>query len=356
MLLYFTGCHYRVSVLLASLFCLVLTIFLSLIHVQTILGFNILNNVVDNGNKSIHKQELDPLKSEDVKKEYQEPFHLSNLDNTAGNLQIPYSGLKTVGLSPILSSKLGLNPVTRGDVITHIISGSPAYDLGLRSLNLSKGGSPDEVVASRGDIILSVDGSTSFTTEYRDIEEYINDNKIVGDIITLSILRDGKPVEIEMRLQAKPMFYWYENRQEGIRIKYPSDWTIVNDSALTETSVVRFQLPRINPSLGFPAVIVSILKYPSSYYENSQSFDIGSTEDGDIIRMLNISRTTLGHLPAYSSLYYDYSHSDIARKVFTIFTNYDSELYGITFSVDPDKYENYLTQIKEMIHSFQFIR
>ena len=54
-----------------------------------------------------------------------------------------------------------------------------------------------------GDIIITADKQP--IENLRDMSTYISNNKIEGDTISLGILRDGKPQEIDVTLEARPM-------------------------------------------------------------------------------------------------------------------------------------------------------
>lgn len=276
-------------------------------------------------------------------------------DNLAGTIQIPYSGLITQGLTPTLAERLGLDTTTRGDLITDVLPGSPAERLGMQRLNLTKSKSPEEIIESRGDIILTADGSTSFTIDYRSIEEYIIDKKRVGENITLSLLRDSGVDEITMPLASKPIFQWYENTEQGVTIKYPSDWEAVEEDYLSEGFIIQFYSAEKTPSYPImPAVNVTVFKFPSNYDETS-SLDGISGIDFDTFRILDINTTRLGDLPAYRSIYYVYSQADNAFKVLSVFAEHGTDLYGLTFNVAPARYDDYVSTISEMINSFQLI-
>ncbi|MPZ07164.1 MAG: PDZ domain-containing protein [Nitrososphaeraceae archaeon] len=271
-----------------------------------------------------------------------------------GTLQIPYSGLITRSLSPSLAERLGLDATTRGDVIVDIIPGSPAERLGMRTLNMTRTGSVEEIIASRGDIILAVDGSTSFTTKYRNIEQYIFENKRVGENITLSVLRDGQLKDIEMTIEAMPRFLWYENKDEGIRMKYPSDWIVVNGQSMAG-EVVHFHSMERSSISNVPVANVSIIKHPSM--SNDTSMALGSVVNNSIkiFRILDINITSLDNSPAYSSIYYDYSQKGNTQKVLTVFAERDSQLYSVDFSAILTRYDDYLPFAREMIKSIQFV-
>jgi S1-C subfamily serine protease len=53
-----------------------------------------------------------------------------------------------------------------------------------------------------GDIIISADDQP--LENLRDMSTYITNNKIEGDTITLGVLREGKPLEIQVTLENRP--------------------------------------------------------------------------------------------------------------------------------------------------------
>ena len=300
------------------LLLVLLLIFLySIVHTSVYAASNL---EADTGNKNSHQQQIslseEMNNTDGINSLKSNHTSLSNdlRSPLAGTLQIPYTGLVTRSLSPSLAERLGLDATTRGDVIVDIIPGSPAERLGMRALNMSRTGSIEEIMASRGDIISAVDGSTAFTTNYRNIEQYVIENKKVGENITLSLLRDGQSKDIEMTLASMPRFLWYENRNEGIKMKYPSG---SNDTSMTQGSSIR--------------------------------------PDIKIFRILDINKTTLDKLSGYSTVFYDYSLTEHTRKILTVFVERDSQIYSINFSADPTRYDDYLPLAREMIESVQFI-
>jgi PDZ domain/PsbP-like protein len=344
-----------IIILSISLTCLVLPMFWELgcipLRLDSSLKYDIVRSVSgSNGsdmNGKLHKPITDVIDWDTVHSN-----HFKN-DHLVGTLQIPYSGLATRSLTPSLAQRLGLDNTTRGDVITDIVPGSPAESLGLRPLNLSRSGSTEEIIASRGDIILAVDGNASFTTEYRTIDQYLFENNRVGENITLNLLHDGQLRYVELTIGAMPRFLWYENREEG-RIKYPSDWIVLDEESQTDEAVIQINSAEKSPLTKLPVVNASVLKYPSRDSDTSRSFDPNIRKEIKSVRILDINVTELDNLSAYSSIYYDYSMANDTRKILTVFTEKDSDLYSIIFSIVPSKYDDYYPLIKEMIKSFKF--
>jgi S1-C subfamily serine protease len=108
----------------------------------------------------------------------------------------PWIGISGVALTDTLAQDLNLS-VSSGVYVVSVIPGSPAEAAELKGGNLSVSGAP----ASGGDVITAVDGNSVATVP--DISNYIN-TKTPGDTITLSILRDGEPMQIQLTLGTWP--------------------------------------------------------------------------------------------------------------------------------------------------------
>jgi S1-C subfamily serine protease len=114
----------------------------------------------------------------------------------------PWLGISGTTLTSTLAQTLGLS-IDQGAYVITVNSGSPAERAGLKGGNLDVNGNP----AKGGDVITAVDGKT--VTGMPDLSGYILSKK-VGDIITLSVLRDGSEMDIQLALGA-----WPSNANEG---------------------------------------------------------------------------------------------------------------------------------------------
>ncbi|WP_276299158.1 S1C family serine protease [Halorussus lipolyticus] len=115
-----------------------------------------------------------------------------------GSYASSFVGISTIEVSPIIAEANGLD-VTRGVLVREVISGSPADGI-LR-------GSPDteEVrgveVPAGGDVILSIEGRQILTGE--DLSSYLTTTS-PGDTVTMTILRDGERMQVEIELGERP--------------------------------------------------------------------------------------------------------------------------------------------------------
>ncbi|MGC1133739.1 MAG: PDZ domain-containing protein [Nitrososphaeraceae archaeon] len=273
----------------------------------------------------------------------------------AGSLQIPYSGLVTESISPAFAEILNLGSTTRGKIVTHIIPGSPAEKSGMQPLNTTRPENTEEIKASGGDIIFTVDGGTTFATDYDSLEQYIYDNKSVGENVTLTILRDGQVKDIEMTIEALPRFLWYENRDEGIRMKYPSDWTVAYERSMVGEEIVKFLTMEKSALYKAPVASVSVLRYLSDITDGSNIIKSSESDNISNVRILNTNTTSLDNSRAYVSIFYDYSQKNHTSKVLTVFAVRDAQVYRIDFSADPLRYDDYFPLATEMMKSFQFV-
>jgi S1-C subfamily serine protease len=108
----------------------------------------------------------------------------------------PWIGISGAAVTATLAQQFDLT-VTQGVYIVSVNPDSPAQAAGLRGGNPDGGGSP----APGGDVITAIDGQS--VASVPDISGYIN-TKSVGDIVTLSVLRDGSQIAVQVTLGAWP--------------------------------------------------------------------------------------------------------------------------------------------------------
>jgi S1-C subfamily serine protease len=117
-----------------------------------------------------------------------------------GHYKHPWLGISGISIDPDLASILKL-PVSSGFMIEGVVPKSPADIAGLRGYKENKtiDGTKYEI---GGDIVTGVDGKP--IKQIEDILNYLQDNKTVGDKITLEIIRDGKKMDLSLTLQERP--------------------------------------------------------------------------------------------------------------------------------------------------------
>lgn len=118
-----------------------------------------------------------------------------------GKVQHTWMGVMGTSLTPDLVEAANLPKDQQGALVLNVTSGSPAEKAGLRggSREVTIGG---EKVNLGGDVIIAVDGHT--VRRFEDIVSYLYNNTDPGQTITLSVLRQGKQLELKLTLGVLP--------------------------------------------------------------------------------------------------------------------------------------------------------
>lgn len=112
----------------------------------------------------------------------------------------PWLGLLGYSITPGLAEALNL-PVERGVLVAQLYRQGPATAAGVR-------GAQDQIIIGNqrvlvgGDIITAINGTS--ITNWNSLTEFLELHTRVGQTITLSLLRDGQPMEISLQLAAQP--------------------------------------------------------------------------------------------------------------------------------------------------------
>jgi S1-C subfamily serine protease len=115
----------------------------------------------------------------------------------------PWVGVGGTDVTPEIALALGLEEA-KGFLVTDIIPGSPADEYGIRGGDMPISNITGfEGLRLGGDIIMNVDDQIVNKTD--DFLSYIETNKHVGDTVTMTILRDGKLIEIDLVLGSRPI-------------------------------------------------------------------------------------------------------------------------------------------------------
>lgn len=117
-----------------------------------------------------------------------------------GAYRHPWLGFLGYDITPALAQALQL-PVDKGILVAQLYQGGPADKAGLI-------GAQQEVVIgnrrilSGGDIVTAVNGEP--VDNWMRLFEYLELQTRPGDVVTLSIIRNGQPLEIDVTLVAQP--------------------------------------------------------------------------------------------------------------------------------------------------------
>ncbi len=112
----------------------------------------------------------------------------------------PYLGVSGGDVTPLLVEAMSL-PVERGAYVASAVENTPASRAGLQGASevITLDGRTVEV---GGDVITAIDGTPVLT--FDDLLIYLSLNTSPGQTVTLTILRNGETMDIEVILQARP--------------------------------------------------------------------------------------------------------------------------------------------------------
>jgi S1-C subfamily serine protease len=109
----------------------------------------------------------------------------------------PYLGLVVGALTSDLAQDGGIPVNLRGIYVERITQNGPADKAGIH------GSTTDQYLKKHlGDVIIAVDGHN--ITKQDDLINYIGQNKIAGDNITLAVYRNGHAIDLKTTLAARP--------------------------------------------------------------------------------------------------------------------------------------------------------
>ncbi len=117
-----------------------------------------------------------------------------------GYFKHPWIGISGISIDPDLSNILGL-PVSSGFMIQNVVKESPAGRAGLHGYTNTTtiDGTKYKV---GGDIIIGIDNNQ--VRKLEDILNYLQEEKSVGDKITLKILHDGHTTNFNLIIEERP--------------------------------------------------------------------------------------------------------------------------------------------------------
>jgi serine/threonine-protein kinase len=158
-------------------------------------------------------------------------------------------------------------------------------------------------------------------------------------------------------------FKLYENVTYGIKIEYPSNWTIEeegDEDSDNVTDVVSFFAPVRNDSETVtPSLYITIDNPPLNLIENLNEYlrttinDYNDdSQDFQVIES-NTNSSTLGGYPAYKLVYTDVDGDNINYKDMEIGTIIGDKVYLVTYDAAEEEYSVYLPAVQKMIDSLK---
>jgi serine protease Do len=113
----------------------------------------------------------------------------------------PWIGISGRDLTPEFARLMELDPTQKGALVDEVLPNSPAEEAGL--LGSSIEGEIDGVpVVFGGDVVISADDNP--IEDMEDLVTFLAREAIVGQTISLTVIRDGETLDVDLTLKARP--------------------------------------------------------------------------------------------------------------------------------------------------------
>jgi hypothetical protein len=145
----------------------------------------------------------------------------------------------------------------------------------------------------------------------------------------------------------------YSDESSGVKLSYPNDWTTVSDA---EGIVVGFLAPSVNPWDSFLAnvnVVVEDLSYDPMTLDEYADYGLYQLDLAGFY-VLQMEETTVAGSPAYRVLYEAYDET-LDLKWLQVWTVKDNRAYIITYTAKQDQFRDHLSDVEDMIRSFEIV-
>ena len=174
-----------------------------------------------------------------------------------GTFLHPYLGISGATLNPDVAQAMGLNAAQRGALVDSVTPGSPADKAGVRGS--SKQVTIDgQSVQAGGDVIVKIDNQPVNTMD--NIISYLSRNTKVGEVVSLTVLRDGQQKTLQVTLGSRPGQSSTQPAQPSTSQNSSPGWLGISGLTLTAEIAKAMNLPDTqkgalveNVTLGSPA-------------------------------------------------------------------------------------------------------
>jgi 2-alkenal reductase len=118
-----------------------------------------------------------------------------------GHYDHPYLGTSILSLDPTIASAMNLPTNQRGALIESVVAGSPADKAGLQASKNSLTINGQQIFVG-GDVVVAYNGQAVKSSD--DLVTLLARLGSVGEEVTLTVLRDGKQIQVEVTLGLRP--------------------------------------------------------------------------------------------------------------------------------------------------------
>jgi PsbP-like protein len=151
-------------------------------------------------------------------------------------------------------------------------------------------------------------------------------------------------------------FLTYENLLLGIKMQYPSNWTVSSSALRDYDDVVAFYSPLQNLSDTYPAqLVLSMVRYSQNISLDEYTNHSLSALDQSQQFIVNESNPfTLANNPAHKIIFSAISPTDqVNFSVTQIWTSIGDKLYILSYDAEASKFSKNLPTIEQMLQSVE---
>ena len=153
-------------------------------------------------------------------------------------------------------------------------------------------------------------------------------------------------------------FLTYQNPTYGIKIQYPSDWTMSQTGLRDYTNIVAFYSPLQNLTAVPNQFLLSRTHYSQNITLNDYGKLVSATLKQPGVQIVESKPFTLQDgTPAHSIVFIPPSGNvPFKPEIMLVWTVKGSNVYTLLYSGDAAKYSFYLPTIQKMINSFEITK
>jgi serine protease Do len=198
----------------------------------------------------------------------------------------PWIGISGRDLTPEFARLMELDPTQKGALVDEVLPNSPAEEAGL--LGSSIEGEIDGVpVVFGGDVVISADDNP--IEDMEDLVTFLAREAIVGQTISLTVIRDGETLDVDLTLKARPGSAVTEEALEPEEINNGA-WLGISGITMIADLAQAMELPADTEGVLIQTISVDSPADEAGLRGSFIPFDIDGQEvmiGGDVIQRVN---------------------------------------------------------------------
>ena len=153
-----------------------------------------------------------------------------------------------------------------------------------------------------------------------------------------------------------PDFLTYENPLVGIKMQYPSNWTVSSSALRDYSDVVAFYSPLQNLSDALPAqLVLSMVRYSQNIsLDEYTNLSLSALNRSQQFIVNESNPFTLANNPAHRIIFSAISPTDqVNFNVMQIWTSIGNKLFILSYNAEAPKFSKNLPIIEQMLQSVE---